>query len=115
MRLELESGKVIDEVKEADLRGHVEGEEFAILWADKPLTYIQGAEQKQPPYEYVLEYQKGSIKRHYEATDHPVTLERVLSAFAKYLRGDPSWRRDFRWRRMDLSQAPKDDEDDNDD
>jgi hypothetical protein len=33
--------------------------------------------------------------------DEPITLDRVLSAFLKYLRGDQSWRSDFRWEKME--------------
>jgi hypothetical protein len=89
MKLELESGTVIDEATEADILTRIEGEEFAILGVDSD-TYIQCAEDKGPPYEYVLEYQEGSLDRHFQATDGPVTLERVLSAFQRYLRNDPT-------------------------
>src|SRR5262249_23572936 len=101
MDLELESGKVIHAVTEEDILGNVEGEDFAILSLD-PTTYMQCAEQREPPYEYVLEYQEGVLEEHYHAVDGPITLERVLSAFLKYLRGDSSWRADFRWERMPL-------------
>jgi hypothetical protein len=101
MDLELESGKVIRGVTEGDLLACIEGEEFAILSAD-PNTYVQCAEQKEPPYEYVLEYQDGSLEEHYRAADAPITLDRVLSALVKYLRGDASWRTDFRWEKMQL-------------
>ena len=101
MYLQLESGKLIKDVTEADLERLIEGEQFAILGSDDN-TYIQCAEQSDPPYEYILEYQAGSTKRHYHAVDEPITLDRVLSAFAKYLRRDESWRDDFRWEKMDL-------------
>lgn len=103
MRLELESAQVIDNVTAANLRQYVEGEEFAILSAGTPHTYIQCAERDEPPWEYVLEYRDGSADRHYAAADRPITLERVLSAFAKYLRGDPSWQNDFHCEKLDLS------------
>jgi hypothetical protein len=102
MDLELDSGRAFHGVTEADLLASIEGEEFAILSKD-PNTYIQCAEQVETPNEFVLEYQDGSLEDHYEATDQPVTLERVLAAFVKYLRGDESWRSDFRWQKMDIS------------
>jgi hypothetical protein len=101
MDLELESGRVIRDASERDVLAHVEGEEFAILAEDAD-TYIQCAEQKEPPYEYVLEYQNGSLKDHYQAVDRPITLDRVLSAFIKYLRRDASWKSDFTWEKMEL-------------
>jgi hypothetical protein len=101
MELTLESGRVVADATEHDIRSLVEGEEFAILGPD-PDTYIQCAEQKEPPHGYVLEYQDGSLDRHYQAVDGPITLDRVISAFIKYLRRDPSWRSDFRWEKLEL-------------
>ena len=102
MNLELESGRILEMVSEADLRAAIDGEEFAIL-ATSPDTYIQCAERKKPPYDYVLEYQDGSLDQHYQATDGPIPLERVLAAFVKYLQGDGTWRADFVWEKLDLS------------
>jgi hypothetical protein len=52
--------------------------------------------------EYNLEYQDGSLVKHYRATDKLMTLDQVLSAFLKYMRGDPSWRTDFGWEKMEF-------------
>jgi hypothetical protein len=101
MDLELESGRIIREATEEDILAHVEGEAFAIL-SSEPDSYIQCAEQTESPSEYVLEYQDGSLDAHFQAVDGPITLDRVLSAFLKYLRGDLSWRSDFRWEKMEL-------------
>lgn len=102
MKLRLESGKIIKWATEADILASIEGEEFAILEAESD-TYMQCAQQDESPFEYILEYQDGSLERHYEAVDGPITLDRVLGAFVKYLRGDDSWKQDFEWVRMDLS------------
>jgi hypothetical protein len=101
MKLEFESGRIIDNATEHDVLQYLEGENFAILSADDN-TYMQCAEQDEPPYEYVLEYQDGSLDRHYHAVDGPITLDRVLTAFRNFLRGDPSWRTDFHWDKLDL-------------
>ncbi len=101
MDLELESGRIIHGATDEDILSHVEGEEFAILSLE-PGSYVQCAEQKEPPYEYVLEYQDGSLNAHFQAVDGPISLDRVLSAFLKYRRGDQSWRSDFRWEKMEL-------------
>jgi hypothetical protein len=101
MRLTLESGAIIRNVTEQDIRDRIEGEEFAILAANED-TYLQCAERKEAPYEYILEYQEGDLSQHYQATNGGVPLERVIATFIKYLRGDQSWKSDFEWRRMEL-------------
>jgi hypothetical protein len=98
------SGKSFKAVTEEDLLAHIAGEDFAILSAD-PNTYIQygaqaGAAGGQAlPDTYILEYQEGSLHQHYRAAD-ALAPELVQEAFAKYLRGDLSWRSDFRWEKM---------------
>jgi len=101
LELTLASGRVIAAVTEDDIRSVIEGEEFAILGID-PHYYIQCAKQKEPPYEYVLEYQDGSLDQHYQLVDGPITLDHVISAFLKYLRRDMSWQSDFQWERQEL-------------
>ena len=101
MNVQLESGKTIEGVT-AESLSQIKGEAFAILSIDDD-TYIQCAEQVDPPDEYVLEYQAGSVDEHYSAVDEPITLDRVVAAFSKYLRGDPTWQGDFAWEKMDLS------------
>ena len=101
MELILESGKTIASATEQDILSLIEGEDFAILGID-PDTYIQCAEQREPPYEYILEYQDGSLDQHFSAVNGPITLERVLATFLKYLRRDSSWRADFEWERVEL-------------
>jgi len=101
MHLTVESGDVIRDATEEDIRGRIEGEEFAILAADED-TYLQCAEQSEAPYGYILEYQEGDLSRHYQATDDAVPLDRVIATFIKYLRGDESWKSDFEWQRIEL-------------
>jgi hypothetical protein len=101
MELTLESGRVIADATEHDILDSIDGENFAILTTDSD-TYIQCAQQQEPPYEYVLEYQDGSLDQHYQAVDEPITLDYVMAAFIKYLRRDPSWRSDFKWKKMEF-------------
>jgi hypothetical protein len=101
MELTLESGAVIDHATEQDILSLVAGEEFAILAAD-PDTYMQCAELKVSPYGHVLEYQAGGIDRHYRAVAEPITLDRVIAAFLKYLRRDETWLTDFQWEKVEL-------------
>lgn len=101
MELALESGRVMTDPTEADLRSAMADEQFAILGTE-PDTYIQCAAIGDQPGHYILEYQDGSLDRHYQAGDGPITMDRVLSAFTKYLRRDASWLDDFRWEPLDL-------------
>jgi hypothetical protein len=96
VKLELESGDVYEDVTEADVVEAIDGEGFAIL-GDDPMTYIQCARNPEDPSEYFLEYQDKTLDQHFRAIDRPVTIERVRAAFTRYLRKDPSWKRDFEW------------------
>ncbi|WP_442509662.1 hypothetical protein SH528x_001250 [Novipirellula sp. SH528] len=102
MKLELESGDIIQSPSDADF-ARIEGEAFAILFGDDAGTYIQCAEQTEPPWGYVLEYQVGSIDKHYRATGDAIQLDSIVAAFRKYRDGDNSWLSDFNWELMDLS------------
>jgi hypothetical protein len=103
MKMTTESGRVVKNVREAEVQAAIESEEFVIL-AINDLTYIQCAERKvpDPSYDYILEYQDGTVDRHFRATDESIPIERVRDAFMKYLRGDPSWQIDFAWEHMNF-------------
>jgi hypothetical protein len=101
MELTLASGRVIADPTEDDIREAVAVEEFAVLGAG-PMTYIQCAGQSEAPGVGTMEYQDGSLDRHFRAADVLVAAARVTGAFIKYLRMDPSWRSDFRWEKMEL-------------
>ena len=104
MQLSLESGANIENPTTAHL-ALIEGEEFAIL-GDGGDSYLQCAKHFEVPGQYALEYQAGSLDEHFSAVDGAVDgafeLDRVKSAFGKYLRGDSSWKTDFKWEKMDL-------------
>jgi hypothetical protein len=100
MDLKLESGRLIHSATESDL-ACIEGEKFAILSDGK--AFIQcHVRRDELPNDYELEFQDASLDRHYRAADEQIPLDRVLPAFQKYLRGDASWRTDFRWEKIDL-------------
>jgi hypothetical protein len=102
MQLHLESGRVFARATEEDILPHVDCEVFAIL-SVSPDTYLQCAIHDERPGEFVLEFQDGSLDRHYRAADKSVARHRILSAFLKYLHGDESWRSDFAWEKQDIS------------
>ena len=101
MRLEYESGKIIENATAADIRDRLKGERFAVLTACAG-TYLQCAEQNDDPFEYLLEYQEEDTDHHYHAVEEPIALAQVLSVFCKYLRGDESWKTEIRWEKMTL-------------
>lgn len=101
MKLELGSGRVIREATAEDIRASIAGQEFAILSTD-PETYIQCTQPEASPAGYALEYQDGSLDDHYRAAEGAMALDRVISAFTKFVHGDPSWRTDCRWEKMDV-------------
>lgn len=101
MDLQLASGRLVRDATSDDILAHLDGEDFAIL-STGPQSYIQCGAQNEPPYEYDLEYRDGSQDSHYTAVDSPITLDRVISAFIRYLQGDPEWRSRFRWERIEF-------------
>jgi hypothetical protein len=103
MDLTLED-RTIRSAAENDILACIEGEDFYGILSptDDGMTYIQCVKYDEPKYH--LEYQDGSLDKHYRATDEQITLDRVVSAFRKYLRGDSSWRDDFHWEKMDKTE-----------
>jgi hypothetical protein len=90
---------------ENDILGCIDGEDFyGVLGpTEDPLSYIEACKYTAHGHQtYALGYQDGSEDRHYQAIDEPIDLDRVLSAFRKYLRGDSSWRTDFKWEKFEL-------------
>jgi hypothetical protein len=101
--------RIIDPADESNL-ACIESEDFAVL-SGGDFAYIQCARASANPVaeniplgNYLLEYQAGSEDRHFKAVDQPVTLERVMSAFRKYLHGDASFITDFQWEKMELER-----------
>ena len=101
MKLELESGTVIDSATEADIRSHVPGQAFAIL-SETADSYVQCAKQEYDAGDSALESQDGSLAQHFSATADSITVERVIAAFIAYLHREPSWRNEFNWERVEV-------------
>ena len=100
MELSLSSGRVIAEVTEDAVQLGIQSEEFGTLGIDSH-HYIRFERQKAPSCQYALEHQDGTIARRFQAIDGPITFDRVLSAFLKYLRRDITWQSDFQWESME--------------
>lgn len=64
--------------------------------SEDSMTYLQYAVATQEPWGLLLEYQEGSLERHFRALGSP-TIDEVVSAFRRYCAGDMTWKSDFRW------------------
>ena len=62
------------------------------------LTYIQVAGSVQTGF--ALEYQEGSLARHYRSRPANLPLETVTQIFQRYARGDGSWRQGAEWEHL---------------
>jgi hypothetical protein len=101
MDLQFDSGRFIGRARESDLVD-VADERFATLSDGK--AFIQcHMRRNNSPSDYDLEYRDGPEDGHYRATDKQITLDRMLSAFLKYMRGDFSWRADFQWEKLNVT------------
>ncbi len=101
MRLELESGKIIDQPTADDIKTMIPAEEFAIL-SQLDQRYIQFVCHKDIGL-YILEYRDGSADSHFSTRTPVSSIDHVISAFQKYLVGDDTWKSDFEWTRDELN------------
>ena len=103
MILSLESGTTIPDPSDEEIANSLPLEEFGIIRETiDSSSYLQFAEEKEPPWELILEYQIDSLDNHFKAVDAPLTMERITRAFQKYARGDDSWKTDFKWEHMEF-------------
>ena len=72
---------------------------FAILLRSE-MTYIQAGGSGGEGF--VLEYQEGSLDRHYRSADESLDLERATKILTLYLRGDESWHNEVEWKHIDV-------------
>jgi hypothetical protein len=104
LRLTIADGPVIDDPSANDIEKalramETDQSEFVILERGD-LDYMQAAGTFDGSL-YTLEYQEGSLDRHYQAGSVP--LESVIEAFQDYARGDDvAWKPRFSWARLEL-------------
>ena len=101
-RISLEDGTVIDNPTPdsiATALSSLDKDEnsFAILERTE-LTYIQTG--RQPNDEYVIEYQEGSLREHFQT--FTTDLHCVIDVFQSYAAGNDSWKQVCEWERVDL-------------
>ena len=49
-----------------------------------------------------LDFQEGSLDRHYRTTNRALPLDWVTAAFQRYARGDLSWRSEVEWEKEEI-------------
>jgi hypothetical protein len=103
VRFEVQGTAPIDdptpEQVERGLRTFVDdSRDFAIL-ERQPMTYLQTAPNGDGAY--LLEYQDGSLDRHYQAS-RPLRPGDLVAAFNAYLGEDAGWRSRHEWQPLDL-------------
>ncbi|MFO0888089.1 MAG: hypothetical protein U0790_02965 [Isosphaeraceae bacterium] len=101
MDLESASGGIIKNATAEDVLALSETQAYAILSTGRD-TYLQFGRLGTTPPTYEMEYQEGSIDRHFRLADGPIPFDQVIQAFLWYLKGDSSWQKKLRWEPMRL-------------
>jgi hypothetical protein len=103
--LEISGDRTIENPTGADIEKAVEGldtnkgDAFLVLGVSD-MTYIQiNGDAK---VGFIMEYQEGSLKKHFTAKDENLSKEVVTAIFLKYLRADPAWKDAVSWEPLNL-------------
>jgi hypothetical protein len=101
MKFERSDISMINQVSEADIIAEFNkfGEDiddFVVL-SKNDMNYIQAALSDFEEEGLILEYQEGSLDKHFHATETNITKDQVLATFLLYLKADASWKEQFSW------------------
>jgi hypothetical protein len=102
MKFERADISMINNVTEAEIitefnKFGEEEDDFVVL-SKNDMNYIQAALSDFEEEEgMLLEYQEGSLDKHFHAIDTNITKDQVLAAFLLYLKADASWKEQFSW------------------
>jgi hypothetical protein len=108
MKFERSDISMINNVSEAEIIDEFnkfgeENDDFVVL-SKNDMNYIQAAPGDFEGEGLVLEYQDGSLDRHYSASDTNISKELILSVFLAYLKGEDSWKDKFIWEKTILEE-----------
>jgi len=109
MKFERSDLSLINNVSETEIIAEFDkfGEDiddFVVL-SKNDMNYIQSAlSDFEGEDGLLLEYQEGSLDRHYHAIDSNITKDLVLATFLKYLNGDASWKEQFNWEKTVIEE-----------
>jgi len=76
--------------------------EFLIL-RQQPQVFMQAGGEDDGPY--CLEYRDGDDEHHFRAAGE-YHRDEVQKAFLWYLAGDPRWRTEFTWQKLNIERKP---------
>ena len=108
MKFERSDICMINNVSEAEIIAEFnkfgeENDDFVVL-SKNDMNYIQAAPGDFEGEGLVLEYQDGSLDRHFSASDTNISKELILSVFLAYLKGEDSWKDKFIWEKTILEE-----------
>jgi hypothetical protein len=108
MKFERSDICMINNVSEAEIIAEFnkfgeENDDFVVL-SKNDMNYIQAAPGDFEGEGLVLEYQDGSLDRHFSASDTNISKELILSVFLAYLKGEDSWKDKFVWEKTILEE-----------
>jgi hypothetical protein len=108
MKFERSDISMIRHASEADIieefnKFGEENDDFVVL-SKNDMNYIQAAPGDFEGEGLVLEYQDGSLDRHFSASDTNISKELILSVFLAYLKGEDSWKEKFNWEKTILEE-----------
>jgi hypothetical protein len=76
--------------------GENDMDDFVIL-SKNNMHYIQTAIGEKEEEGFILEFQDGSLDKHFIATDRDLELEKIIEIFIAFNKGDENWKSDFEW------------------
>jgi len=103
-KLEICGERTIVDPSDEDIRSALggldagSGDAFVIL-VPAEMTYIQASGDRRRGFD--MEYQEGSIDRHFRATNESILVDDVAEAFIAYRSGDESWKSRFEFKRVE--------------
>jgi hypothetical protein len=101
MKFERSDISLINNVSEAEIIAEFnqfgnDNDDFVVL-SKNDMNYIQAGLSDFEEEGLILEYQEGSLDKHFHATETNITKDQVLATFLLYLKADASWKEQFSW------------------
>ncbi len=76
-------------------------DDFIILSHDN-FNYLQVAIGEEMDAGFIVEYQSGSLEKHFEIDELEIDENKIFDIFSSYLEGSTYWDQDIKWKKMEL-------------